>query len=56
MTNLLSLSISGQISDEGLTHFQGLSNLRKLKLLNTQVTDDGVAELQKALPDCKITR
>lgn len=56
LTKLVSLSISGEISDAGLAHFKGLTKLRKLRLLNTQVTDTGVAELQKALPDCKIFR
>jgi hypothetical protein len=32
----------------------GLKGLQTLDLGNTKVTAAGVAELQKALPDCKI--
>jgi len=35
-------------------HFRGLTGLRMLFLDNTQVTDEGVAELKKALPNCQI--
>jgi hypothetical protein len=41
-------------SDAGLKHLAGLSNLTQLDLTGTQVTADGVAGLQKALPKCKI--
>jgi hypothetical protein len=33
-----------------------LKGLQGLDLRRTKVTDTGVAELQKALPDCKIVR
>jgi eukaryotic-like serine/threonine-protein kinase len=42
------------VSDAGLKHLAGLSNLRRLDLTGTQVTADGVAALQKALPKCAI--
>ncbi|MCY2990029.1 MAG: hypothetical protein NTY19_19470 [Planctomycetota bacterium] len=45
-----------QVTDAGLEHLRGLTQLIFLDLANTQVTDKGVAELQKALPNCKITR
>jgi len=35
-------------------HLKGLTNLQTLNLRSTQVTDAGVAELQKVLPNCKI--
>ena len=35
-------------------HLKGLTGLQVLFLMNTKVTDAGVADLQKALPDCQI--
>ena len=45
-----------QITDGGLTHLKGLTSLSELEVHNTHVTDDGVNELQQALPDLKIIR
>jgi hypothetical protein len=45
-----------QITDAGLVHLQGLSQLHLLRLDGTRVTAKGVKELQKALPNCKISR
>ena len=45
-----------QVTDAGLTHLKGLTNLVVINLEDTKVTDEGVAELQKALPDCKIIK
>jgi hypothetical protein len=46
-----------QVTDGGLKELAGLKGLKTLALFNCKgVTDAGVAELQKALPDCKITR
>ena len=45
---------SWKITDTGLVHVRGLAKLRSLLLYGTKVTDAGVAELQKALPNCKI--
>ena len=42
------------ISDAGLKHLHGLNRLRRLGLTRTHVTAAGVAELQKALPNCEI--
>jgi len=44
-----------QVTDAGLEHLKGLTNLRTLHLQHTQVTDAGVNELKKALPNCKIS-
>ena len=45
------------VTDAGLKELKDLKKLTSLNLPNTdQVTDDGVADLQKALPGCKITR
>ena len=52
----LSLNFTG-VSDEGLRHLESLSDLRALYLFHCpNVTDEGVARLQKALPSCKIRR
>ena len=45
-----------QITDAGLEHLRGLTLLQELDLSNTKVTDAGVAELQRVLPNCKISR
>ena len=55
MSELNSLMLAGtQVTDKGLVHLKGLTNLKSLNLMNTQVTHAGVADLQKALPKCKI--
>ena len=46
--------IGWRITDAGLVHLKELTSLETLTLSETQVTDAGVAELQQALPDCKI--
>jgi hypothetical protein len=37
-------------------HLRGLTGLRKLRLFDTRVTDQGIAELRKALPELRVTR
>ena len=56
LTNLEYLYLEGcrDITDAGLVHLKGLTNLQELDLEDTQATDAGIAELQKALPNCKI--
>jgi hypothetical protein len=44
------------LTDAGLRHLCCLNNLQLLSLIGTRGSDDGVATLQKALPNCKITR
>jgi hypothetical protein len=44
------------ITDIGLERLTNMTSLRRLKLTSSQVTAAGVAKLQKALPNCKITR
>jgi hypothetical protein len=56
LTKLQSLNLPEQITDAGFDHLKGLTNLTDLYLLGTQVTDAGVAELKKALPNCEIQR
>jgi hypothetical protein len=43
-----------QITDAGVVHLRGLTKLQRLDLDYNKVTDTGVADLQKALPNCKI--
>ena len=45
-----------QITDAGLAHIKGMTSLRKLYLTDTKVTDAGIAELQKTLPNCRIIK
>ena len=49
----LSLAGSG-LSDAGIKHLAGLTNLESLDLRRTKSTAVGVAELEKALPNCQI--
>ena len=44
------------VTDAGLVHLKGLTNLETLMLSHTAVTDAGIADLQSALPKCKILR
>lgn len=43
-----------QLTDTGLVHLTALTKLQELNVYWTDVTDDGVNELQQALPNCKI--
>jgi len=43
-----------QVTDEGLKHLVGLTNLRWLELGETKVTQQGIEDLKKALPRCTI--
>ena len=45
-----------QVTDAGLKELKDLKQLTSLNVYETQVTANGVADLQKALPGCKITR
>ena len=58
LTNLQSLDLmETQITDAGLVHLKNLTNLKDLSLAGCKnITDSGVAELQKALPNCEISR
>ena len=52
----ISLSIS-EITDDGLAHRKGLTKLEQLNLNSCEnITDSGAPELQKALPNCEISR
>ncbi len=49
-------SLSVTTWDEGLQHLMDLKSLRDLALVDTDVTDEGIARLQKTLPSCNIIR
>jgi hypothetical protein len=54
-TGLEYLNLDGTaVTDAGLVHLKTLSRLGYLNLGGTRVTDAGVAELQQALPNCRI--
>ena len=57
MTKLETLSLIGpKITDAGLVHLKGLTGLQSLYLSGTKVTETGIADLQKVLPNCKISK
>ena len=58
MTKLQWLRLIGSIkvTNAELLHLKGLTKLQRLSLIETNVTDAGVADLQKALPNCKIIK
>ena len=43
-----------QIGDAGLEHLRGLTSLTAIRVNETQVTEEGIKKLQRALPNCKI--
>ncbi len=54
---LMILDLSGtRITDAGLVHLRGLTDLRDLDVRRTAVTAEGVSELQRALPHLHATR
>ena len=46
---------SWRVTDSGLVHLRGLTELQTLNL-PSQITDAGIAEFQKALPNCTISQ
>ena len=49
------LSDSSPITDASIEHLESMPSLQEVGLYRTQVTKDGVSELEKALPTCKVT-
>ncbi|MFP6900231.1 MAG: hypothetical protein VCA36_04775, partial [Opitutales bacterium] len=45
---------STKVTDKGLEHLVGLKKLRRLYLWQSEVTDEGVDKLQKALPGLNV--
>ena len=44
------------VADDGLKHLAGLTKLQDVDLFRTKVTQEGIARLQKALPETRISR
>jgi hypothetical protein len=44
------------VTDVELRYLENLVHLKELSLIETKVTDEGVADLQKALPRTRIAR
>ena len=45
---------STAVTDQGLVHLEGLTSLKDLRMTRTNVTESGVAGLQKKLPGAAI--
>ena len=43
-----------KVTDAGLVHLKGMTDLRSSDLRHTEVTAEGVKALQAALPECRI--
>jgi hypothetical protein len=57
LIKLKTLSLAGaDVGDAGLAKLKCLSALESLNVRKTRVSDAGVIELQKELPNCKISR
>lgn len=58
LARLRSLSIyyDNEVTDAGLENLKGLTRLRRILCDSANVTDEGVARLQEALPNCIIVR
>ena len=54
MGQLQTLTLPEQITNAGLEHLKGLTELQDLLIHCTKTTNTGIAKLQKALPNCKI--
>lgn len=57
LAGLEKLFLSGtQINDSGLVHLRGLTKLQTLHFFDTDITDDGIKDLKKSLPNTKISK
>jgi hypothetical protein len=48
------VELRNKFDDHGLAHLASLKNLSEVNLSFTNVSNDGLRQLQKALPSCKI--
>ena len=57
LTGLQTLTLyRTKITDAGLVYLKGLTKLQTLYLGGTKITGTSVADLKKALPNCKISK
>jgi hypothetical protein len=57
LTRLRSLTLSGTgVGDDDLQHFAGLKTLDSLVIRDTQLSDLGVAAIERSLPECKVIK
>jgi Leucine-rich repeat (LRR) protein len=56
LKGLQSISLGGDVTDAGLRQLTSLKELRLLRLYGTLVTESGVNEIRRALPQCWISR
>ena len=60
IANLPNLGIleikSVAVTDAGLLHLRKMTALRQVRLATPAVTDRGIADLQSALPHCRVGR
>jgi hypothetical protein len=55
MPHLERLELFGtHVTDEGLGYLKGLKHLRHVDVRKTKITEAGIAELRKALPDATV--
>ena len=55
MANLIVIGLrETEVTDECVKHLKGMTVLKFIVLGSTKVTDAGIADLHKALPNCKI--
>ena len=54
LTNLQTLCLCGKVTDAGLEHLKVLVNLKRLRLRHSNVTKEGVENLQETMPNCVI--
>ena len=55
LENLERLRIaSTQVDDEGLKHLHGLSKLKEVKAMFCSISEQGVEDLKKAIPDVEV--
>jgi hypothetical protein len=54
MTNLQAVVLPNQVNDAGLLRHKGMTGLQTLNFNLSETTEASVADLKKALPNCKI--
>ena len=52
----LKLNLDTKVTDAGMKYLNKMTDLQQLRLVGSGVTDKGVEELKKALPQVKVSR